>query len=306
MESLDNIQVNFNPAVLSVLNVVLGIVMFGVALDMRLADFMRIAVAGKAAAIGLCAQFFILPALTYMLVSIFNPPPAIALGMILVAACPGGNMSNFLTHHARGDTALSVTMTGASTVAALIMTPFNLAFWGGLYQPTSQLLRQISLDPMDMVITVFLILGLPIALGMTLAARYPDFTAKLRKPMQIFSLLAFGLMVLVAVVGNFKAFMPYLGGVAFFVAIHNGGGLLLGYSLAALFKLNESDRRAISLEVGMQNAGLGLILVFNHFDGNGGMALIAAWWGIWHLISGFTLSSWWRRRDPRAEQKAQA
>ena len=126
---VDEITLNFSPRGLAVLNAVLALVMFGVALDIRLADFRRVVAAGKPALLGLAAQFFLLPAFTFVLVLILDPIPSMALGMMLVAACPGGNISNFMTHLARGNTALSVTMSAASTAAATLMTPLNIAFW---------------------------------------------------------------------------------------------------------------------------------------------------------------------------------
>lgn len=300
MDDLDKIRLAFDPASLRAVNAVLALVMFGVALDMRLADFAGVLKAGRGAAVGLGAQFFVLPAFTYALVLLIHPPPAVALGMILVAACPGGNMSNFLTHHAKGDTALSVAMTGTSTAASLVMTPFNLALWGGFYPETRRLLREVSLDPVEMAGTVVVLLGIPLAAGMLLAARLPAAARKLRKPMNRLSLVMLAALIALAVAGNFKAFHPHFGPVAILVALHNGGGLALGYAAAKLLKLDERASRAISLEVGMQNSALGLILIFNHFDGNGGMAVIAAWWGVWHLISGLALSSWWRGRPHSA------
>lgn len=299
LETADTLRLNFDPATLRVLNVVLGIVMFGIALDMRAADFLRIMTAGRSVAIGLTGQFMVLPAFTFLMVLALDPPPGVALGLILVAACPGGNMSNFLTHHAKGDTALSVTMTAASTAASFVMTPLNVALWGGLHPASRRILREVSLDPVQMVTTVVLILGLPLAAGMALASRRPALTDRLRKPMKIFSLLVFGSMVAFAIAGNYKAFLPVLGGIAMLVAIHNAGGLALGYGASRAFGLREADRRAVALEVGMQNSGLGLILIFNCFDGNGAMAVVAAWWGVWHIISGLTLSTWWRRREPQ-------
>ncbi len=299
MQSLDTLRLNFNPSAVQALNVVLALVMFGVALDLRVADFKRVVISGKGVAIGICTQMLLLPALTYLMVIVIQPPPSVALGMILVGACPGGNMSNFITHRARGDTALSVTITAMSAVAAFISTPMNLAFWGGLNPLTRQILHDVSLDSGEVVQTVLLILALPLAFGMTLATRWPTFAARLRKPMNQFTMIVFALMIISGVAGNYKAFIPYLGMVGGIVLIHNGGALALGYFAAWVFRLPEADRRAISIEVGMQNSGLGLVLIFNHFEGNGGMALIAAWWGIWHIISGLILSSWWQRREPR-------
>ena len=144
MEGIDLVRLNFSSTGLQVMNIILGLIVFGVALNMQLTDFKEVARNPKAAAIGLTSQFFIFPALTYLLVLILQPIPSIALGMILIASCPGGNLSNFLTHYARGNAALSVSMSAISTAAATVMTPLNMAFWGGLYVSNSQ-----DLDPVN-------------------------------------------------------------------------------------------------------------------------------------------------------------
>lgn len=169
MLPIDQIQLNFNPGSLMLLNVILGLVMFGVALDMRLTDFRHVLVTPKPVIIGIVAQFVFLPALTWVMTMIFRPAPSIALGMMLVAACPGGNISNFITHYSRGNTALSVSMTAISTAVAIFMTPFNLTFWGSMNPDTDRLLTEIALDPLEMLLSVFLLLGVPLILGLDLA-----------------------------------------------------------------------------------------------------------------------------------------
>lgn len=295
---IDEIVLNFNPTTLGVLNIILGLVMFGVALDMRLADFRFALRSPKPVLIGLAGQFLLLPAVTYVLTLVLDPAPSIALGMILVAACPGGNISNFLTHFARGNTALSVGMTAISTVAAIVMTPFNLAFWGSLHPTASAVLKQVALDPVEMVVAVLLLLGVPLAAGMAIARSLPGLAARLRKPMQVFSLGFFALFVIGALAANWTYFLHYVGYVAFFVFLQNGFALLVGYLAALAGGLPERDRRAVAIEVGIQNSGLGLVLIFNFFNGLGGMAVITAWWGIWHIISGLSLATVWARRPP--------
>lgn len=295
---IDEIVLNFNPTTLGVLNIILGLVMFGVALDMRLADFRFALRSPKPVLIGLAGQFLLLPAVTYVLTLVLDPAPSIALGMILVAACPGGNISNFLTHFARGNTALSVGMTAISTVAAIVMTPFNLAFWGSLHPTASAVLKQVALDPVEMVVAVLLLLGVPLAAGMAIARYLPGLAARLRKPMQVFSLGFFTLFVIGALAANWTYFLHYVGYVAFFVFLQNGFALLVGYLAATVGGLPERDRRAVAIEVGIQNSGLGLVLIFNFFNGLGGMAVITAWWGIWHIISGLSLATVWARRPP--------
>ena len=298
MDPVDSVQLNFNEATLTLLNVLIGFIMFGVALEIRVDDFRRIARDPQGPLIGLAAQFFLLPALTFVLVTILNPAPSIGLGMILVAACPGGNFSNFLTSYARGNAALSVSMTAVSTLLAIAMTPFNLQFWGSRTEGTNEILTQVSLDPLDLMVTIVLILGLPLAIGMLVRGRRPELADRLTKPMRYFSLTAFFGFILFALIGNWQYFIAYIGVFAIVVAVQNAMALGLGYVSATGARLPEYDRRAITMEVGIQNSALGLVIVFTFFDGLGGMAVIAAWWGIWHLISGLTLGTFWSRRPP--------
>jgi len=295
---VDLVRLNFNPQSLALLNAILGLVMFGVALDLKLADFRGVLTLPKATLIGMLGQFVLLPAFTFLLVLAIRPAPSIALGMLLVAACPGGNVSNFLTHHARGNTPLSVTMTALSTIAAIVMTPFNLSFWGGLHPQGAQILREVALNPAEMVVAVLLLLGVPMAAGLFVSHRLPRLAARLRKPMRWFGLVALGLFVLGALAANWRYFLDYVGYVVFAVFLHNALALATGYWAARAAGLPERDRRAVSIEVGIQNSGLGLILIFNFFDGLGGMAIVTAWWGVWHLISGLSVATWWSRRAP--------
>lgn len=298
MDAIDAVRLNFNPESLWALNAVIGLVMFGVALELRARDFKAVLVTPWPMLIGLGAQFVVLPAVTWVLVQIMRPAPSIALGMILVAACPGGNVSNFLTHYARGNTALSVSMTAISTAVAIVMTPLNLALYGSLYPPAAAILKAVALDPLDMLLAVALLLGVPMVAGMWIGHRFPAFVARAHKPIKTASLLIFGLFVLGALAANWRYFVDYVGVVVFAVFLHNGLALASGYVAAYAARLPERDRRAVAIEVGIQNSALGLILVFNFFGGLGGMAIVTAWWGVWHLISGLTVAGWWSRRDP--------
>ena len=295
---IDEIALNFSPAGLLVMNIVLGIVMFGIALDMKLGDFKLIVNLPRSMLIGLLGQFLLLPALTFMLVYLLRPAPSMALGMILVAACPGGNISNFFTHLARGNTALSVCMSAVSTASAVVMTPLNFTFWGSLYPDATLILRTVAVNAGDLAATIFLLLGLPLSTGLYISHRYPRWAARVKRPMRYFSMGFFVLFVLSALAVNFEYFINYVHIVALIVLVHNGLALLGGYFSARMVGLPENDRRAVAIEVGIQNSGLGLILIFNFFDGLGGMAIIAAWWGIWHIISGMFLASFWARRAP--------
>ena len=302
MTDIDLIHLNFNPQTLFILNCVLGLVMFGVSLELKPADFREALRTPRALVIGLLGHHLVFPAFTYLLVLLIQPRPSIALGMILVSSCPAGNISNFLTHLAKGNTALSVSISTLSTLAAIVMTPFNIAFWGGLYEPAQPILRQVAVNPLEMFLHVFLLLGLPLAVGLFVSRRWPRATERMRKPMKIFSLAFFLIFVLAALAANWQYFLRYVGMVVAVVFVHNASALLTGYGLAFVTGLPERDRRAVSIECGIQNSGLGLILIFNFFDGLGGMAVVAAWWGIWHIVAGLSVATFWSRRQPVAAQ----
>ena len=296
MTPLDAVRLNFSPNTLVLMNLIIGLILFGVALDLKVSDFTRVLRHPRAPVTGLVCQFLVLPALTFALIPLLSPSPSMALGMLLVASCPGGNLSNFMTHWARGDVGASVSMSAVSTAAAIVVTPFNLAFWGSLRPDTAALLRDVALSPLQMGQTIAVLLVIPCAVGMTVAARAPRVAERLRVPMQRFSLIAFGGFVCAAFAGNFDHFVSWVALAFLPVAVMNGLALLVGYGAGRVVGATEPEQRAIAIEVGIQNSGLGLILVFDFFDGLGGMAVICAWWGIWHILSGLVVSSWWRSR----------
>lgn len=295
-EVIDQIQLNFNKQGLLLINAAIGLMMLGVAIDLKLNDFKRIIKAPKAPLIGLAAQFILLPAFTFLLTLILKPQPSIALGMILVAACPGGNLSNLMTYLAKGNCAISISMTAVSTTAAIVMTPLNLALWGNLNPDTARILQKVSLGPVDVFFTVFVILGIPLTIGMVLSHIFPGLANKVRKPFKIFTLVFFILIVLGALAANWKIFLDVIGLVMVVVFIHNALALNIGYWSGRLLGLVEPDSRAVAIEVGIQNSALGLVLVFNFFEGLGGMAILVGWWGIWHIIAGLITAFIFTRR----------
>jgi BASS family bile acid:Na+ symporter len=294
--NVDDVKLNFDDNGIFLVNAILAVVMFGVALDLKLRDFTAIAKKPKAPLVGLTAQLLLLPAITYVLVLIMKPAPSIALGMILVAACPSGNMSNFLTHLARGNTALSVSVTAASTVAALVCTPLNFSFWAGLNPDTRAVINELNVSPFEVMSTVLFVLGIPLMAGMTFARALPNVTQRLHKPLRYFSLGAFVLFLVLAFAKNFDVFVQNGGPILVVVVIHNATALCIGYFSAKAVRLSERDCRAVSIEVGIQNSALALALIFQYFDGLGGMALVAGMWGIWHCVSGLTIATIWNRR----------
>lgn len=291
MQEIDSVVLNFSPTSLMVLNMILAVVMFSIALELRPSDFTRLAKAPKAVLTGLFSQFIVLPALTFLLVILVQPRPSIALGLMLVAACPGGNISNFITHRAGGNSALSVSMTAFATVSAIVLTPANVAFWGSLYGPTREILRATAIDPVSVAITVGFMLVLPLILGIYLNVAQPRIAGRLRRPLQYLSMAIFIAFVIAALASNWSLFLQYASAVALLVFVHNALALGAGYSVASLAGLSAYDRRAVTIETGIQNSGLGLILIFGFFDGLGGMAVVAAFWGMWHIISGISLAA---------------
>ncbi len=298
-EEFDAIRLDFSEASLQFMNLTLCLIMFGVALNLRKDDFWNIVRQPKAAFAGLASQFLFLPFLTLVLIWIMKPCPSMALGMFLVASCPGGNLSNFISLMAKGNVALSVSLSAASTLLSIVMTPFSFAFWSQWYPPAAAELQQIVVDPWQVLLTVLLILGLPLVLGMLAAHRFPITTDKINKPIRILSLVLFIGYVVAALVSNWDSFVMYLSAVFLLVFLHNGLALGAGYGFAWSLKLPLADRRTISIETGIQNSGIALVLIFGPiFNGLGGMAVIAALWGIWHLVAGMSLATWWAWRGP--------
>jgi bile acid:Na+ symporter, BASS family len=298
MNAIDAVRLHFTPSSLIALDIILAFVLFGVALDMRLEDFKGIKTAPRGTLIGLAAHSLLLPAVAFVLTVVLRPAPSIALGMILVASCPSGNISNFLVNYAHGNPALSVTIAAFSMLGSVLFTPFNIAFWGGMNPDTRVILHEVALSPLQVLGTIVVLLAIPTLLGMSVAHRFPRFAARARRPFRILSLVFFAMFVLGALLANSEFFVEYVPRVAVFVLVLNAAALAVGYYAAKLARLPEADRRAVSFEVGIQNSGFGLALVFNFFGGLGGMAIVAAWWGIWHLLAGTALASWWRRRPP--------
>ncbi len=310
--ALDHIRLNFSEGGLLFLNITIAFVMFGVALNIKLGEFKEVIAKPKSFITGLVSQFILLPAVTFLLVLVLNPTPAVALGMILVAACPGGNISNFMTSLAKGNIALSVSLTAFSTIIAMVMTPANFAFWGDLFinfyekSGSSELLRPIEIDFWQVVQTVFILLGIPVALGLFVARQFPRLTEKIKKPLKQISFIIFILFVIILLSANFSNFMQTIHLIFFIVLIHNGLALATGFVFSTILNRPRFDRRSITIETGIQNSGLALVLMFNPkiFPPDlelGGMAVIAAWWGVWHIISGLILSMIWAKK-PIGEQ----
>ncbi len=296
---LDALQINFDPDSFLLLNFLLALMMFGASLSVRWSDFRVMSRAPKALLIGLFCQFLLLPLLTYCLTRLLAVDASVALGMILVASCPGGSFSNIMTWLARGHLPTSVSMTGVSTLASLFFTPLNFAFYASLNPETSSLLASIYVAPSEVMRLIFLVLVVPLVLGVYVGRQSPAFVSKADKPFRWLSMLLFLAFVVIAFSANGELFLEYAQYFVGLVVLHNALALVIGYVCARAAKLEHDKVKAVTLEVGIQNSGLGLIIVFNFFPELGGMMIITAFWGVWHLVSGLALSLFWSRSSER-------
>ncbi len=308
LAALDYIRLNFSAESSATVNIALALMMFGVALDIKPHHFNTLIQNPRQLLAGVLSQAVVMPAATFLLVTALgdNITVGVALGMILVAACPGGNISNFITSLARGNVALAVSLTAISTMIAVIMTPFNFTFWGNLYAQSSSLVRPLSLDWRELLKSVSLILGAPMLIGMLCSIYLPKVAALLLKPFRILSLVFFIALVIIAFTQNFDIFINHIGYVFVVVLLQNALALLTGYGMGSIFGLSQQNRRTLSIETGIHNSGLGLALLFNPsvFPTDlplGGMAIIAGWWSIWHILSGTAIAFYWSRKDVIAQ-----
>ena len=311
LQQLDPIKINFSASGMHAINIILSFIMFGVALGIKPAEFKTLIKQPKSLILGLISQVIALPLVTFIVIIALNNyiTPTVAMGMILVASCPGGNISNFMSSLSKANTELSVGLTATTTLLATITTPFNFAFWGGLYvnfisKHAKHMLQPLEIDNGQMFETVFILLGIPLVIGIFFSHYFPKITEKLKKPIQMVSIVFFIAMVVLAFANNFDLFLKYIFYIFIIVLVHNFLALATGFSIASIFKLPNADRRTLTIETGIQNSGLGLVLLFNPkiFPPElalGGMLFITAWWGIWHIISGLSLSLYWNKIDPK-------
>lgn len=302
MNELDQIKLNFDEDNLFLLNVSIAFIMYGVSLGLSSENFKTVVRSPRAALTGVISQFLLLPALTFLLVWVLEPHPGLAMGMILVAACPGGNISNFFSFVSKGNVALSVSLTMLASFLSVIMTPLNIEFWGGFIEKKQNL--NIDLGFFELMQTIVLIIGIPLVLGMLTRHYFPRFSEKAQQVIKYISFLILVAIIATAFLKNYELFLDYYQYIVLLVLLHNAVALLFGYYFGRFMNNTERDCRTITIETGIQNSGLGLVLIFTFFEGQGGMALITAWWGIWHIISGFIISQYFARKKERTAVSA--
>lgn len=303
-DPLEGVKLNWSDDTTLALNFAIAFIMFGVALGLTKQNFIDLFKSPKPALTGIISQFVLLPFFTFLLVWIVNPLPGLALGMILVAACPGGNLSNFFSSIGKANVALSISLTIAASLLAVIFTPFNFEFYGGMLDDTSSILTKVNISFFDMAKIVFFIIGLPLIAGILFREKFPEMTKKIQKIIRYISFLILIALTALAFVANYELFLEYYHYIIALVLVHNALAFSVGYIFSRIMKLNIPDSRSITIETGIQNSALGLVIIFSFFDGYGAMALIAGWWGIWHIISGFAISQFFVFREARLTKTA--
>jgi BASS family bile acid:Na+ symporter len=289
-----------------ILSAVLATMVFSVALELKVDDFRRVAQTPRAVVCGLIPQFILLPVGTWAATMVLDLPANIETAMILVAACPGGSLSNVITHFGRGNTALSVSVSAVASVIALFATPFNFSWMVASNPATASWLRSLSIDASDIWVSLVLLLAVPMALGLLMAHKLPALTARLQKPLANFSLIALLAFIVLGLIKERQLLTLGLLPLLAIVILHNASGLLFGYLTSVAMRVSERDRRAVMIEGGMQNSGLALGIIAVQFGSDLGMVLIASLWGIWHIVSGLALALMWRRKDARVQMRAGA
>ena len=307
--AIDQIQVTLNAGGMNTINIVLAFVMYGVSLGIKPGTFVDVFKKPKSVILGATCQFVLLPTFTCLLAILISRwiSPMIGLGMILVASCPGGNISNFMSSLAKANVELSVSLTAISTALAIVMTPFNFWLWGNAYLHFAAVhadIPTLAIPLMDVFRTIFILLGIPLAAGILTARYLPKVADFLKKPLQYISIAFFIAMVILSFAGNMDAFLKCIKYIFLIVLVHNLLALTIGYNVAAVFRLPEADKRTLTIETGIQNSGLGLVLLlgtplFANFPPHGGMLVITAWWGIWHIVSGLATAFYFNRKSWR-------
>ena len=272
----------------TVINPLLGVIMFGMGMALRLEDFKIVFSRPKDVIIGCVAQFTIMPLLAWGLAKAFQLDEALAVGVVLVGCCPGGTASNVITYLAKGDLALSVGMTGVSTLLAPLLTPLLTWALAG---------KSVDVDVVGMLLSILWVVILPIVAGLVVKGLWPKFTERMTAYLPAVSSLAIAFIVLIIISANAQKLL--MGGMVIIlvVVLHNLCGLSLGWLIGKLLRLPDAKRRAISIEVGMQNSGLASSLATLHFAAYSMASIPGAIFSVWHNISGALVARLYARTD---------
>ncbi len=272
------------------ISILLGVIMFGMGMTLSLDDFTEVLKQPKKVGIGVLAQFTIMPLIAFGLAVVFKLPPEIAAGVILVGCCPGGTSSNVMTYLARGNIALSVAITSCTTLLAPFVTPALILLLASKWLPVSA---------GDMFWSVVKVVLIPIILGVVIKMLFHKQVEQSVKALPLVSVVAI-VAIVAAVVGGNQQNIAEMGlRILAVVVLHNSLGYLLGFWLARFLKLDYSDQKAVSIEVGMQNSGLGATLAAAHFSPLA--AVPSAIFSVWHNISGSLIATWWSKKTEESK-----
>ncbi len=286
MTALDSLRIVLDPVGQAGVAISLMLVMFSVALGLRVEDFVFLRQRPGLFIGGVATQIVVLPLVTLLLILAVRPAPSIALGMIVVACCPGGAVSNLLTYLSRGDVAASVALTATSSLLAAVLTPTSILFWSQAYGPTADLLRSLDVSPWLFVAQTTALLVVPLVLGMSMAARVPDIAAAIRRRTTLLGISVLVGVIIYGIAYFYAILVPALPLLGAIVVVHNGLAFATGAVAGRLLSGVRGTRRALTFEIGIQNSGLALVILLSQLRGLGGAAAIAAVWGVWHLIAG--------------------
>jgi len=273
-------------------------VIFTIALDLKVDDFIRVAKRPLPVTVGLAAQFLLLSVGTFIATLFLDLPANIEAGMLLVASCPCGGISNFVTNYSGGNTALAVSITAVANLVALVMTPLNFTWMVASNPNTADWLREIDVNPSLIWINLIIVLAIPLAVGMLTRSWLPGVSNRIRRPLGHLSMFALILFIAAALYMD-RHLLVGVTGLFVIVVLHNGFGLLMGYLAGTVARLPVADKKALVFETGMQNAALAVAIIGSQFGADSGMLVVAGLWAIWHNSSGLALAQVMRVRTAR-------
>jgi BASS family bile acid:Na+ symporter len=286
--------ITLEPTTQIALAVSLAFTMFTVALGLKTNDFSFLRAHPRSILFGFLAQVLGLPLMTLGLLMVFEPMAGVALGMLIVSCCPGGNVSNLFTRLSRGNVAYSVPLTTCSSIFSAAFLPVAILFWTGLYGPTRALVETIHLDRAGFILSTGLTLLVPLAAGILVSHYRPALAAALQRLCLPVAVLVIAMVIGVGLSGNAGLLRDFGHVILPYVVLHNAAAFALGGIIGLLALRTGAARRALIFEIGIQNSGLGLLIMLSQFGGLGSGAMVIATWGIWHFIGGFALTGLFR------------
>lgn len=283
------------------LNFIIVVNMFAISLNLRISDFKVVIKHPKTVLVGLTAQFFLLPLITFFFTLVLPINPTVALAFIMVSCVPGGNLSNVFTFLARGNLPVSVGMTAVGFPIAVLLTPINFGIYTNLHPEIAPMVSAVRIDPFNFVTIISLNVLLPLLLGCWVGSTFKTFYAKVAPYIATFALISIGAIIVIIFKDNLhiplkvsKYYMPY-------TVLHHAVVLISAYYFSSFFKVSDQDKRTIAIENGIQNAPIGLVLLLTFMPTLSGAAITIAFWGAWQIFSTFWIAMYWRKHDLNPE-----